>query len=39
MKIIEPSILQMIGQDISKEEEMNFKIMVKGKSFETEKSQ
>ena len=38
MKITEPSILQMIGKDITRPEEMNFKIVIKGKTNETEKN-
>ena len=34
MKIIEPSIVQMVNEEISNTEELLFKILVRGKEFE-----
>ena len=35
MKIVELNILQMVGQDISETEDLHFKILVKGREFNT----
>ena len=33
MKIVELNILQMVGQDVSEVEDLHFKILVKGRDF------